>query len=93
MPDSVLLCALKQADIRIHLGTIGPSREEKEEREKRDEREEKKDKEKDREKEKEKEKNEEKENTEKKNTCPPIPSSYMWGSDPDFWHSTPAVFT
>ena len=30
MPDSVLLCVLKRADIGIHLGTIGLSREEKE---------------------------------------------------------------
>ena len=36
MPDSVLLCALRWADIGIHLGTIGLSREEKEEREKRE---------------------------------------------------------
>ena len=36
MPDSVLLCVIKQADIGIHLGTIGLSREEKEEREKRE---------------------------------------------------------
>ena len=40
MPDSVLLCALRWADIGIHLGTIGLSREEREEREKREEREE-----------------------------------------------------
>ena len=36
MPDSVLLCVLKRPDIGIHLGTIGLSREEKEEREKRE---------------------------------------------------------
>ena len=36
MPDSVLLCAIKWPDIGIHLGTIGLSREEKEEREKRE---------------------------------------------------------
>ena len=34
MPDSVLLCVLKRPDIGIHLGTIGLSREEKEEGEK-----------------------------------------------------------
>ena len=34
MPDAVLLCAIKWPDIGIHLGTIGLSREEKEEREK-----------------------------------------------------------
>ena len=36
MPDSVLLCVLKRPFIGIHLGTIGQSREEKEEKEKRD---------------------------------------------------------
>ena len=35
MPDAELLCAIKWPDIGIHLGTIGLSREEKEEREKR----------------------------------------------------------
>ena len=36
MPDAGLLCATKWPDIGIHLGTIGLSREEKEEREKRE---------------------------------------------------------